>query len=172
MWSNESEVSQYSFTATSSLYILETFYKGTGDSWEPGCSVTLKVELANQEYETLLTVSHDYADRNRPTTYIFNVDYSIPHSSSWFHNSGSYEISEILLDNAFSSWSQYTKGNYPLQYNSPNSYYVKTFSIAEGGLSSVSSFVLSLRYQHGCNVYLNSHAIFSHPTAAYESVLF
>ena len=62
-----------------------------------------------------------------------------------------------------SGWEQTTKGRFPESTNQIQ-LYKKTFNV--DNLSTVSGYILNIRYKFGCVVYLNGHEAFRNHLAA------
>ena len=115
------------------MYIYSVFYSGESE------------EIAKIRYDNNLGL---------PLSYSFNPHYVIGSRSEWYMKFG--EVPATWTDSSVQGWSQ----GIPLDAVSSShiQLFKKTFTV--DSLQNAASFILSIRYRHGCLVYLNGHEVF------------
>ena len=122
--------------------------------WTQDSFLYLKALLNGGEYETIARIRYS-EKQGFPTSYKVNVKWSVAPHSQWFYKMGEVPANWYGLDTA--GWTTGSMGSFPTSTNSIQ-LYKKTFNVAS--LTDVAGFVISLRYQYGCVIYLNGHEVF------------
>ena len=122
--------------------------------WAPGSFLYLKALLNGGEYETIARI-HYSEKQGFPTSYKVNVKWSVAPHSQWLYKMGEVPANWYGSDTA--GWTTGSMGSFPTSTNSIQ-LYKKTFNVES--LTDVAGFVISLRYQYGCVIYLNGHEVF------------
>lgn len=88
------------------------------------------------------------------SSYTFNPHYLLTSRSEWFMKFG--EVPSSWTDSTTTGWSS----GVPIDSTSSShiQLFKKTFSVSS--LDNAASLIISIRYQHGCLVYLNGHEVF------------
>ena len=145
-------------TVTTVLCLTGTRYQidvyASGPWWPTGSNLYVRALLSKDESELITRIRYDRY-QGLPTSYIINTQWGVAPRSQWFYKMGEVPANWYGAETA--GWESGAIGSFPASTNSIQ-LYKKTFDVAS--LSNVSGFVISLRYQYGCVIYLNGVEVF------------
>ena len=123
--------------------------------WQPNAFLYINTILhSSTDIEIIQRINYDSMN-NIPSTYSFNVHYSVKADESWSYKMGEVPTNWYSMD--VSSWPVASSGSFPDSSNQIQ-LYRKSFTVS--AIENVGGIVLSLKYQYGVLVYLNNHEVF------------
>ena len=125
-----------------------------GDPWESSSFLYVRALFNDNEFETVARVRYDNK-LDVPSWYIIDAKWYVAPQSQWFYKMG--ELPADWFDSETTGWESGAIGSVPESTNQIQ-LYKKAFDVAS--LADVSGFVLSLRYNYGCVIYLNGVEVF------------
>ena len=129
------------------------------DYWSSSSYIYIYESLPGNQEAMMLKARYDNVQSN-DIVYYFRRN-TIENSESWYYKMGS--LPNNWFNEQTSGWEQTTKGRFPESTNQIQ-LYKKTFNV--DNLSTVSGYILNIRYKFGCVVYLNGHEAFRNHLAA------
>ena len=129
------------------------------DYWSSSSYIYIYESLPGNQEAMMLKARYDNVQSN-DIVYYFRRN-TIENSESWYYKMGS--LPNNWFNEQMSGWEQTTKGRFPESTNQIQ-LYKKTFNV--DNLSTVSGYILNIRYKFGCVVYLNGHEAFRNHLAA------
>ena len=120
------------------------------DYWSSSSYIYIYESLPGNQEAMMLKARYDNVQSN-DIVYYFRRN-TIENSESWYYKMGS--LPNNWFNEQTSGWEQTTKGRFPESTNQIQ-LYKKTFNV--DNLSTVSGYILNIRYKFGCVVYLNGH---------------
>ena len=125
----------------------------TSNYWYSKSYLYLYSVYYNTEKEEIARIRFD-RQLGLDSSYTFNPHYCLLSRSEWFMKFG--EVPASWTDSTTSGW---TSG---VPIDSTSSSHIQLFkkSFSVSSLDNAASLVMSLRYRHGCIVYLNGHEVF------------
>ena len=126
----------------------------TTSMWYSDSYIYLNAYLSPTEKEPLIRSRYD-SQLSNPTSVLLSTLYTIPVGQSWFYKMG--DIPSNWYDSSTAGWTEGSFNAYPSSSNQIQ-LYKKSFTVqATQNLGAIS---ISLRYLHGCIIYLNNHEVF------------
>ena len=123
-------------------------------AWEKNSFLYLRAILYGEEYDTVLRMRYDREMGYRSLTG-FRTKWSIAPQSQWFYKVG--QVPAEWTNESTAGWESSVMGSYPAS-STPVQLYKNSFSATS--LEDVAGFVISLRYQYGCVIYMNGVEVF------------
>ena len=149
---------RYLETVSTMLCLTGTRYEvsvsSTKSFWYASSMLYLRAMYSKDEYETIARVHYD-ALQSLPEVYTVNTQWLVAPHAQWFYKMN--EVPANWYGSETSGWSTSSMGAFPASSNQIQ-LYKQTFSVSS--LENVAGFVISLRYQYGCVIYLNGVEVF------------
>ena len=173
----------YSFCLTENNYMVTVAYSGSERAWSSSSHLYIRAVLNGNEMETILRMRYDPII-GFPSTRYFNPQFPIKPHSDWNYlytdtpNNNWYSSS---VDSNNENWENGNVNSFPYASNQIQ-LYKKSFSVSN--INNIAGFVLSIKYQYGCIVYLNDKEVFRNgipenglntentPTNTYENAIY
>ena len=129
------------------------------DYWSSSSYLYIYESLPGDQEAMMLKARYDNIQSNDIVFYFRRN--AIENSELWYYKMG--DLPANWFNEQTSGWEQTTKGRFPESSNAIQ-LYKKTFNVDD--LSTVSGYILNIRYKFGCVVYLNGHEAFRNHLAA------